>query len=253
MINSAQIDIDNAKRRIHNLVEDYLRICARGRRNSFNKERVKVAFIEPLLEALGWNDQASDIGIIEFGSDLILTCRRNKISVRIHGLNENLEGLSTHGRSLVEQAFQRAFDIRADWLVLTNFEETRLYDCHERKPAFVAMMGSQPLWKIKFSEYESKFDDLWLISKDRVVSGALNAYTQKEEVQYIPMSRDVHLPLDRDENAPTCRDEYIPICKVKHEWIDVYGTLHADGHAVKYFRCTRCGLILKKQYETHPH
>lgn len=246
MINSAQIDIDEAKRRIHNLVADYLRIYDGGKQNSFNRERVRVAFIEPLLEALGWNDQASDIGIIEFGSDLILTSRKNKMLVRIHGLNENLEGHNTHGRSYVEQAFQRAFDIRADWLVLTNFTETRIYDCQERNPAFAAMKESQPLWKIKFSEYEIKFDDLWLISKERVISGALGAYAQKEKVQYIPVSRDVHLTLDRDENATICRDEYIPICKVKHEWIDVSGTLHTGGHAVKYFRCTRCGLILKK-------
>ena len=241
MTERAQIAQDEAKRRIHNLVEDYLRILSSGKKDSFNRERVKVALVEPLLEALGWNDQASDIGIIEYGTDLIFTCRKNKIFVRIHGLNENLEGYGRHGRSYVEQAFQRAFDIRANWVVLTNFTETRLYDFHERKPVSVAMKESPPLWEIKFGEYESRFDDLWLISNERVVSGALDAHTQEEEVKYVPISRNKHEKV-----------KYIPISRDKHEWIDVSGPLHADGHIIRYFRCTRCGLVLRKQYETYP-
>lgn len=44
---------DEAKRRIHLLVEDHIRILSSGKRNSLNEERLKIAFIEPMLEALG--------------------------------------------------------------------------------------------------------------------------------------------------------------------------------------------------------
>ena len=228
MTGDAQITKDDAKRRIHNLVEDYLRVLSDKKQNSYNKERVKIAFVEPLFEALGWNDQASDIGIIEYRSDLIFTCKKNKIFVRILGLDESLEGCSRHGRRYVEQAFQLAFDIRADWLILTNFVETRLYPCQERKAGSVALKESQPLWTIRFGEYESRFEDLWFVSKETIVSNVFHTRSKKKETRYLPISRD------------------------RHEWIDVSGPLHGDGHVFKYFRCTRCGTILKKQYETHP-
>lgn len=240
MTKEVKIAEDEAERRIHNLVEDYLRILVSGKEDSFNRKRVKVAFVEPLLEALGWDDQASGIGMIEWGSDFIFTCGMNKIFIRIHGLDENLEGCNRHGRSYVEQAFQRAFDIRADWLVFTNFVETRLYDCHERKPTFASVKKIQPLRKIKFSEYELKFDDLWLISTESVFSGTLDAYAC---TPYIPATKGDQISLD---------DE-VPVCSDKHEWIDICsGPLHIDGHIIRYFRCTRCGLILKKEYDSYP-
>ena len=65
--------------------------------------------------------------------------------------------------------------MKADWAVLTNFEETRLYDSHVRK----AEEGT--VWKkpLRFTDYVSRFDELWLLSKYSVMSGALDAYKAK--------------------------------------------------------------------------
>jgi len=171
------------KRRIHNLVEDYMTVLAKGKKDAYNEERVKIAFVVPLLEALGWNprtdeilpEQATLTGRADFG----LRCAgRTKIFVEMKSFTKNLDGHDTvkgRPRNFSEQAIQYAWGMKADWAVLTNFEETRLYDSHVKKPE------EGLVWKksIRFTEYESRFEELWLISKQSVISGALDAYKAK--------------------------------------------------------------------------
>lgn len=174
-----------AKRRIHSLVEDYMAVLAKGKKDAYNEERVKIAFVLPLLEALGWNprtdeilpEQATLTGRADFG---LRAGGRTKIFVEMKSFAKNLDGYDTvkgRPRNHAEQAVQYAWGMKADWAALTNFEETRLYDSHVRKPE------DGLVWKkpIRFTEYESRFDELWLISKQSVVSGALDAYKAKTE------------------------------------------------------------------------
>lgn len=185
----SQVDADavknEARRRIHSLVEDYMRVLAAGRKESFNEERVKIAFIVPMLEALGWNprtdevlpEQATLTGRADFG---LRVGGRTKIFVEMKRFSKSLDGHYTvkgRPRSFAEQAIQYAWGMKASWAVLTNFEETRLYDSHVKKPE------DGLVWKksIRFTEYESRFDELWLVSRQSVVSGALDAYKAKIE------------------------------------------------------------------------
>ena len=174
-----------AKRRIRGLVEDYMQVLAKGRKEAFNEERVKIAFVVPMLEALGWNprtdevlpEQATLTGRADFG---LRVGGRTKVFVEMKRFSKSLDGHYTvkgRPRSFAEQAIQYAWGMKASWAVLTNFEETRLYDSHVKK----AEDGL--VWKktMRFTEYESRFDELWLVSKQSVVSGALDAYKAKIE------------------------------------------------------------------------
>jgi type I restriction-modification system DNA methylase subunit len=174
-----------AKKRVHVLVEDYKDIIAKGKKDAYNEERVKIAFVLPLLEALGWNprtdevlpEQATLTGRADFG---LRVGGRTKIFVEMKSFIKNLNGhdiVKGRPRSYSEQAIQYAWGMKADWAALTNFEETKLYDSHVNKPE------DGLVWKktLKFTEYESRFDELWLISKHSVVSGALDAYEAKTE------------------------------------------------------------------------
>ena len=176
---------NEAKRRIHSLVEDYMQVLATGKKDAFNEERVKIAFMVPMLEALGWNprtdevlpEQATLTGRADFG---LRVGGRTRIFVEMKSFSKSLDGherVKGRPRSYPEQAIQYAWGMKADWAVLTNFEETRLYDSHVRRPE------DGLVWKrpIRFTEYESRFDELWLISKESVVSGALDAYKAKVE------------------------------------------------------------------------
>ena len=183
----SQVDFNavkiEAKRRIHNLVEDYMHVLAAGKKESFNEERVKIAFIVPFLDALGWNprtdevlpEQATLTGRADFG---LRVGGRTKVFVEMKRFSKSLDGHYTvkgKPRSFAEQAIQYAWGMKASWAVLTNFEEMRLYDSHVKKPE------DGLVWKkpIKFTEYESRIDELWLISRQSVVSGALDAYKAK--------------------------------------------------------------------------
>jgi len=185
----SQVDRDavknEARRRVHNLVEDYMRVLAAGRKESFNEERVKIAYIVPFLEALQWNprtdevlpEQATLTGRADFG---LRVGGRTKIFVEMKSFSKSLDGYDTvkgSRRSYAEQSIQYAWGMKADWAVLTNFEEIRLYDSHVKKPE------DGLVWKkpIRFTDYESRFDEIWLISKESVVSGALDAYRAKVE------------------------------------------------------------------------
>jgi len=183
----SQVDLDSAKiegkRRISHLVEDYMRLLADGKKESFNEERVKIAYILPLLEALNWNprtdevlpEQATLTGRADFG---LRVGGRTKIFVELKSFTKSLDGYDTvkgKHRSYAEQAIQYAWSMKADWAVLTNFEEIRLYDSRVKKPAD-GLVWKKPL---RFTEYKSRFDELWLISKRSVASGALDSYKAK--------------------------------------------------------------------------
>lgn len=183
----SQVDLvtlkNAAKRRIHDLVEDYKQVIATGKKGSFNEERVKIAYVIPFLESLGWNprteevlpEQATLTGRADFG---LRVRGRTKIFLEMKSFSKSLDGFYTvkgKHRSFAEQAIHYAWGMKADWAILTNFEEIRLYDSRVRKP-HEGLVWKKP---IKFMEYESRFDELWLISKHSVVSGALDAFKAK--------------------------------------------------------------------------
>lgn len=174
---------EEARKRVHNLVDQYREVLAKGRRDAYNEERVKIAFVLPFLEALGWNpktdevlpEQATLTGRADFG---LRFGGRTRIFVEMKSFTKSLDGhdiVKGRPRSYSEQAIQYAWGMKADWAALTNFEETRLYDSHVRKPE-EGLVWKKP---IRFMDYESRFDELWLISKQSVVSGALDAYKAK--------------------------------------------------------------------------
>jgi hypothetical protein len=169
--------------RIQILVDEYQSVLAKGSRDSYNEERVKIAFVLPLLEALGWNprtdsilpEQATLTGRADFG---LRSNGRTKIFVEMKSFAKSLDGHDTvkgRPRSYAEQAIQYAWGMKADWAALTNFEETRLYDSHVKKTS------EGLVWKksLKFDEYITRFDELWLLSKYSVLSGMLDAYKAK--------------------------------------------------------------------------
>jgi len=173
----------SAIKRIQSLIEDYEAVIAKGNKDSYNEERVKIAFVVPLLEALGWNprtdsvlpEQATLTGRADFG---LRINGRTKVFVEMKSFAKSLDGHDTvkgRPRLYSEQAIQYAWGMKADWAALTNFEEIRLYDSHVKKPA-EGLVWKKPL---RFTEYVSRFDELWLLSKRSVSSGMLDSFKVK--------------------------------------------------------------------------
>ena len=153
MLDSNQADLKaQAKERIQKLVEDFLKVVELGKKDKYNEERVKITFVLPFLEALGWNPRTDEIlpeqstltGRADFGLRL---SGRTKIYVEMKSFTKDLNGHDTVKgklRNYSDQAIQYAWGMKADWAVLTNFEETRLYDSHVRK-AEDGMVWKKPL------------------------------------------------------------------------------------------------------------
>lgn len=170
--------------KIRELVDKYNRIKSLGREDEYSEEDVKVKFINPFLEALGWDvrgldevklEQRTLTGRVDFG----LRIRRSekpKIFYEIKKFDENLDGYRTRFKrkeTYAEIVINYAWHMKVDWAVLTNFKETRLYYTHVKKPS------EGLVFKWSYDKYLEKFDDLWMLSKESVISGLLDALEKR--------------------------------------------------------------------------
>ena len=180
---------EEAHSAIAKLVEKYRTEEAQGKLPEYNEANVRLRFINPLLKALGWDIEAPDEVSVEDHlltgySDYALKMpgeRRPRVFVEAKRFELGPLGLDGHtergGRkvSYPQQAVQYAWQTQAAWSVLTNFKETRLYSSYTDPKA----PDGGLVFKIAIEDYESRFEELWAISKDSVASGALDEIPRK--------------------------------------------------------------------------
>ena len=151
---------------------------ARAERDAMTERETAAAFVLPLLRALGW-DTKGDGGVRERSGgargpvvhELLADDGMPLIVVETRRMSDSLDGRSEErGRSVAhpERAVRRAWSLGADWAVLTNFAEVRLYHALSRRPedglvfsASVADMASGP-------------GDLALLARESVLAGGLD-------------------------------------------------------------------------------
>lgn len=181
------VSLEEARRKIGELVETYDLIKRLGKDKQYNEPNVRMKFIEPLLEALGWEvrkgidiveaEQQTLTGPVDFA---LKVNGRTKIVFEIKKFAEDLDGYrESRGRkeSYVEQAIRYAYHKNADWAVLTNFEEFRVYNV--RWDVKTVEERLLPPFPLKYNEYLENFDKLWLLSKESVISGRLDEWIKK--------------------------------------------------------------------------
>jgi len=181
-------DKKEAKRKIEQLVQDYRNFAALHDEAEVNEERVKIGFIAPLLEAFGWNmrtdevlpEQRTLMGEADFG--LRAYGATAQIYVECKPFRESLDGHRIErGRQVTypEKAIHYAWSMKANWAILTNFKKFRLYYSLVRRPS------EGLVFEISFEDYISRFDELWLVSKDSVSSGAIESYRKRATRNYV--------------------------------------------------------------------
>jgi type I restriction-modification system DNA methylase subunit len=126
-------------------------------------------------------EQTTLVGRADFGlrvlnelPDLYVECKK---------FSESLDGYRIErGRKVTypEKAVQYAWSMKADWAVLTNFKELRLYWTRAKSPEKGLVV---PV--IRLENYLDRFDDLWLISKQSIIKGILDIYRRKAERNYV--------------------------------------------------------------------
>ncbi|MEM3204521.1 MAG: hypothetical protein QW232_09965 [Saccharolobus sp.] len=153
------MNAEDVKERIKELVNEYKNISQIA--NEYSEDDIKAIFIERFLKALGWRvDDIHEVkrGIItklNYKVDYVLSVNEKaKFIIKVGKFNEKLD-------SQANQALNFAKELGADWFVLTNFAETRVY---------YTQSSNDPLLVLKWNEYIDKFEDLLLLSKEVIIA-----------------------------------------------------------------------------------
>jgi type I restriction-modification system DNA methylase subunit len=180
---------EESKVSIRRLVEKYDLAVTSGEASRFSEAQVRISFIDPLLRALGWNVESSaevtvEERLLEGHCDYALRIpgdRRPRVFIEAKRFELGPKGLDGHTErgghplSFPQQAIRYAWQSQAEWAVLTNFKETRLYSSYidPKKPE------SGLIFTIPIEDFEAHFDQLWTLSKESVRRNALDDLPKK--------------------------------------------------------------------------
>jgi hypothetical protein len=119
-----------AREKVQHLVEKFNREQAAGVINQYNESETKTGFIEPMLQALGWNTQDRN----EVGLEEKISRGRVDYSLKIKGSAKiYIEAKPPRARltkpEAISQAITYGYNKRSvPWVLLTDFQELRLFD-----------------------------------------------------------------------------------------------------------------------------
>ena len=173
------------------LVERFRRNIDTYKRSEYNEAQVRVEFIAPFFEALGW-DVRNVRGYAEQYKDVIHEAalkvggatRAPDYSFRIGGMRKfflEAKKPSVSVKEGVGPAYQLrryAWSAKLPLSVLTNFEELAVYDCRQRpNPDDKATVGR--IMYLTFEEYPERFGEIYgVFAKESVLNGSFDQYIQ---------------------------------------------------------------------------
>lgn len=185
-----------AKERVKVLVAKYESEVSSGGLKKYSEEDIKKGFIEPLFKALGWNieerhevsteESIRSSGRVDYGFYLNGWC---KFYLEAKSAKTNI-----YDEQWARQAIRYSWNKGVTWAVLTNFEKLLVFNAQDIKSS----LHNKKLFDISFTEYISRFDDVWLLSKESFLGNALDAYAEKigKKYQKIPISDTLYKDLN---------------------------------------------------------
>jgi hypothetical protein len=166
---------------------------------SYNEEDIKIDFINPLFEALGWDvgnktnkppeqrdvkfeDSVEVLGRIKNPDYSFRLDRARKFFVEAKKPAVNIEG----GMNPAFQLRSYAWSATLPLSIVTDFEEFAVYDCRS-EPSKLDKPTKSRLFIIKYYEFEKRWDEIASIfSKEAVQNGSLDKYLES-----IPTKRGI--------------------------------------------------------------
>lgn len=178
-----------AKKEIRSLVEKFEREKAAGNIYDYNEEEAKKGFIEPLLEALGWaTRKRSEVSLEHRASG-----GRVDYALKIEGIPKIFVEAKPPKKELkdpklIGQAINYGYN-RGDisWVLLTDFEEFRLFDVTVKPTARNLERGLK--LDLTYEQYLTEFDDLWVLSRDGVAKGEIDHLLLTKPKERIQVNR----------------------------------------------------------------
>jgi type I restriction-modification system DNA methylase subunit len=162
------------------------------KRDEYKEAHVRVEFIDPFFEALGW-DMRNVHGYAEQYKDVVHEAtlkvggeaRAPDYCFRIGGVRKfflEAKRPSVSVKGDVAPAYQvrrYAWSAKLPLSILSDFEELAVYDCRQRpKPYDNASLGR--VMYLTFDEYLDSWDDIYeIFAKESVLRGSFDTYVQE--------------------------------------------------------------------------
>lgn len=190
------MDAESVKAAIGELAQELL-AKPDAKMAGLTEDDIGTKFIKPMLDVLGWDtrdmDQLREQHRTRSGpTDYeLLIDGKPRIIVESKKPSKSLDELHVRrGRKETgpEQAMRYAWHARVDWVVLTNFKETRLY---------CSRCGTEDgglIFSMKAEELAERSDELAVISRESVASGRLDAAGKKKGRE--PVDREILVDLN---------------------------------------------------------
>ena len=178
---------------IQRLVERFARNLDAYKRAEYKEERVRVEFINPFFEALGW-DVRNVGGYAEQHKDVVHedtlkvggATRAPDYCFRVGGARKfflEVKKPAVRIKEDVGPAYQLrryAWSAKLPLSILTDFEEFAVYDCRQRpRPNDKVSLGR--IMYLTFDQYleKGRFDDVYdVFARESVLKGSFDRYVQ---------------------------------------------------------------------------
>lgn len=170
---------DSALSGIKKLVTKYREIELAGNLSNYNEAQTRNEFIEPLFEYLGW-DMRNLRNKREVITEESVSSGRVDLSFQLQGLpvfflEAKAIRINLDEWKWAEQAINYSWNKSVSWAVLSDFEGIKIFNA-DLPPKNLA---SNLFLELKFDEFEDRFDDLWLLSKESFQNQELNLQAEK--------------------------------------------------------------------------
>jgi len=180
---------EEAREKIKQLVKDFSEI-PKQQLDSMPEEQIKFIFMEPLLEALGWQkkDIVKEQRILKNRADYILKNGNQELLV-VEAKKTDVPLNEEAGRQAVSYAYHR----KIKFSVLTNFKYIRVYHAlsNIKNIDKNLLKVNNDYFRLGFEEFLDKFDILWLLS---------NESFEKKEINKLLSAKDEKINKPIDEN-----------------------------------------------------
>lgn len=163
---------------ISNLVAKYQRLVVSGKTKDFNEAQTVNEFILPLFQFLGWD--IHNIHADEVTPEERISKGRVDWAFRIDGipkffLEAKAMKVDLDVAKWAEQAINYSWNKGCTWAVLTDFEAIKVFNAD----VSTKNLNESLFFEIPVNEYLSRFDQLWLLSKEAFKQRLLDKEAEK--------------------------------------------------------------------------
>ncbi len=193
------IDVKFARKTIEELADRFKSNLLEYESNEYLESQLRTDFIDEFFKALGWDvsnkNKASRLDrevLVEKGD----TSGRPDYSFRVNGQDRFFVETKSpsKGTDKPEDIFQAKSygwnTTNVNIAVLTDFKSFKVFDTTIKPDLKQPQLGL--IFELNFDKYSSdNFDQLWLFSKEKVVSGSLDELSSKD-----PSAKRLRIPVD---------------------------------------------------------